>query len=104
MPDSPEWERWAAHATHVIFYFILLVGPFLGWASASAHKLPVSVFGIIALPDIAAPKARWALTAGDLHTWMMWTLLALIALHAAAALYHYFIRRDGVLQRMLPAR
>jgi cytochrome b561 len=35
---------------------------------------------------------------------MMWTLLALIALHAAAALYHYFIRRDGVLQRMLPAR
>jgi cytochrome b561 len=25
-----------------------------------------------------------------------------VGLHVAAALYHYFIRRDGVLQRMLP--
>jgi cytochrome b561 len=28
--------------------------------------------------------------------------LVLVGLHVAAALYHYFIRRDGVLQRMLP--
>jgi cytochrome b561 len=31
-------------------------------------------------------------------------MLPLIGLHVVAALYHYFIRRDGVLQRMLPAR
>jgi len=104
MPDSPAWERWTAQAVQLAFYFILLVGPFLGWASASAHKLPVNVFGIISLPDIAAPAARWALTAGDIHAYMMWVLLALIALHAAAALYHHLFRHDGVLQRMLPAR
>ncbi len=104
MPDSPAWERFTAGATHRLFYFILLVGPFLGWASASAHKLPVTVFGVATLPDIAKPKARWALTAGDIHRYMMWTLLALIGLHALAALYHYFFRHDGVLQRMLPAR
>jgi len=104
MPDSPVWERWAAQAVQLAFYFILLVGPFLGWASASAHKLHVNVFGIIPLPDIAAPKAPWALTAGDIHAFMMWVLLALIALHAGAALYHHFLRHDGVLQRMLPAR
>jgi cytochrome b561 len=103
MADSPAWERRTAHATHLAFYFILLVGPFLGWASASAHKLPVNVFGIVSLPDIATPKARWALTAGDVHTYMMWTLLAIIALHAAATLYHHFFRHDGVLQRMFPA-
>ncbi|HTN64943.1 MAG TPA: cytochrome b [Burkholderiaceae bacterium] len=103
MPDSPAWERWTAHATHVAFYLILLLGPFLGWASASAHKLPIKVFGIFSLPDIAVPKARWALTAGDIHAYLMWTLLALIALHAAAALYHHFFRHDGILQRMLPA-
>jgi len=104
MPDAPVWERWIAHATHLAFYFILLVGPFLGWASASAHQLPVNVFGIISLPDIASPKARWALTAGDIHAAMMWALLALIALHATAALYHHFFRHDGVLLRMLPGR
>jgi cytochrome b561 len=26
----------------------------------------------------------------------------LVGLHVLAALYHYFVRRDGVLQRMLP--
>jgi cytochrome b561 len=29
-------------------------------------------------------------------------MLTLVSLHVAAGLYHYFIRRDGVLQRMLP--
>ena len=102
IPDSAPWERWIAHATHEFFYAMLLIGPFLGWASASAHQLPVTVFGLFTLPDIAAPEARWALTAGDVHTYAMWTLLGLIGLHAAAALYHYFVRHDRVLQRMLP--
>jgi cytochrome b561 len=101
-PDSPTWERWTAQALHRLFYLLLLVAPFLGWASASAHNLPVTLFGLFKLPDIAAPKARWALTAGDVHKYAMWTLLGLIALHVAAALYHYFVRRDRVLQRMLP--
>lgn len=104
MPGSPAWERWIAVAMHRLFYFILLVGPFLGWASASAHRLRVNVFGIVSLPGIAAPRAPWALTAGDVHIYMMWALAVLIGLHAAAALYHYYVRHDGVLQRMLPAR
>jgi cytochrome b561 len=101
--SSPPWERLGAYTTQLAFYFILLVGPFLGWASASAHKLSVDVFGIIALPAIAAPRAHWALTAGDIHIYMMWTLAGLITLHVAAALYHHYLRHDGVLRRMLPA-
>lgn len=103
-PGLTDWERWSAYATHSLFYLILLIGPFLGWASASAHSLQVNVFGLIPLPNIAAPKAHWALTAGDIHALMMWVLLALIALHVAAALYHHFFRRDNVLKRMLPSR
>ena len=102
MPGSPSWERWAAHWMHIAIYVILLASPWLGWASASAHNLPVALFGL-PLPALAPPKAGWALEAGDVHTWSMWTLLALVALHALAALYHHFVRRDGVLRRMLPA-
>jgi cytochrome b561 len=102
--DAPEWERRVAKATHFVFYFVLLVGPFLGWASASSHRLPVTFFGFFTLPPLAAPRTRWANTAGDIHTVAMWTLLAIIALHAAAALYHHFVRHDGVLRRMLPGR
>lgn len=89
--------------THRLFYLILLVGPLLGWASASAHRLTVSLFGLVTLPSIAAPKASWALTAGDVHATAMWVLLALVSMHAAA-LYHHAIRHDGTLRRMLPAK
>jgi cytochrome b561 len=102
MAGSPQWERRSAMATHVLMYAILIVAPFLGWASASAHSVPVTLFGLFNLPDIAAPRARWALKAGDVHTVAMWTLLALVVLHVLAALYHHFVRNDGVLRRMLP--
>ena len=100
--DVPVWESSAARATHLAFYFMLLAGPLLGWASASAHRLPVTLFGLAQLPALAAPRARWALTAGDIHSVTMWILLGLAAFHAAVALYHHFIRRDTVLRRMLP--
>jgi len=102
MPGSPAWERQTAHWGHIAMYVLLILGPFLGWAAASARSLPVLMFGV-RLPDIAAPRARWGLLAGDVHAWLMWALLALVALHIFAALYHHFARRDGVLRRMLPA-
>jgi cytochrome b561 len=102
MPGSPSWERRTAHWGHLAMYVLLLLGPVLGWAAASARSLPIVMFGA-RLPDLAAPRARWGLLAGDVHMWLMWTLLALVTLHVLAGLYHYFARRDGVLQRMLPA-
>lgn len=102
--DAPPWERVLALASHLTFYFVLLVGPFLGWASASAHSVPVRLFGLVALPDLAPRKAAWALLAGDIHGYAMWTLLGLIAVHAGAALLHHFVRHDQVLRRMLPRR
>jgi hypothetical protein len=86
--QAPAWERFVAVLTHRLFYLILLVSPLLGWPSVSANGLTVSLFGLVTLPAIAAPKAHWALTAGDVHATAMWVLLALITMHAAAALYH----------------
>ena len=94
------WEQLLARATHVTFYALLLIAPWLGWASASAHRLPVTFFGWVALPELAAPRARWAHLAGDIHATSMWILLGLIALHVAAALYHHWIRGDETLRRM----
>lgn len=102
-PDDPSsLSRSLAAAVHRLFYVILLIGPFLGWAAASAHSVPVRLLGWIALPALAERKAPWALLAGDIHGWVMWTLLALIGLHAGAALYHHFVLHDNVLRRMLP--
>ena len=99
--DSPGWERIVALATHRVFYAILLVGPFLGWVAASADSVPVRLFGVLTLPALATRKAQWAMLAGDIHGYAMWTLLALIGIHAGAALYHHFVCHDNVLRRML---
>ena len=37
-----------------------------------------------------------------IHRWAGWLLIVLVLSHIGAALYHHFIRRDGVLRRMLP--
>jgi cytochrome b561 len=37
-----------------------------------------------------------------IHGKAAWLLIALVAVHAAAALRHHFILRDGILRRMLP--
>ena len=40
----------------------------------------------------------------EIHEFAAYALIAFSALHAAAALWHHFALKDGVLQRMLPAR
>ena len=64
--------------------------------------MPVVMFGL-ELPQIIGRRAPgWGWT-GDVHTLIaQYLMLGLVGLHVAAGLYHYFVRRDGVLQRMLP--
>jgi cytochrome b561 len=64
--DSPSRERTLALSTHRLFYTILLVGPFLGWVAASAHSVPVRIFGLVTLPALAPRKAEWGFVAGDM--------------------------------------
>jgi cytochrome b561 len=77
--------------------------PILGWINASWRGMPVTLFGLFGLPKLIGTRAPgWAWT-GDVHDLLAsYAILTLVGLHVAAALYHYFIRRDGVLQRMLP--
>jgi cytochrome b561 len=99
--DVPLWEQTVARVTHALLYVLLFVNPFLGWANASARDWDIVVFGKT-LPHLVVAQSAIGRLAGDVHVWLAWSLLALIGLHVAAALYHYFVRHDGVLQRMLP--
>jgi cytochrome b561 len=98
----PPWQVQSARVMHWLLYGLLVVLPILGWINASWRGFPVIMFGL-ELPKLVATRApgfRWT---GDVHGLLAtYLLLTLVGLHVAAALYHYFIRRDGVLQRMLP--
>jgi cytochrome b561 len=99
----PPWQRQSARLTHWLLYILLFVVPILGWLNASWRGMTVSFFGLFDLPKLIATRAAgWGWT-GDVHGLLAnYLLLVLVGLHVAAALYHHFVRRDRVLQRMLP--
>src|SRR5262249_36845742 len=101
--ELPAWEVRVAHVTHLLLYVLIIVMVLLGWAATGYRGWTVYLFGILPLPALAAKGDAWAHTAGDIHDVLVYVLAAFIILHMAAALYHYFVRRDRVLQRMLPA-
>jgi cytochrome b561 len=103
LPELPPWQGVTATVTHWTLYLLILVMTVLGWAAANSRGWPVTVFGA-PIPALAKNGDRWAHTAGDVHTFLVNVLLGLVILHVGAALYHHFILRDKVLNRILPGR
>jgi cytochrome b561 len=95
--------RAAAALTHIALYALLLSLPLLGWALSDALGKPVHLFGLV-LPSLVEPDPDLADTLQAWHLDAAWVLLALVALHVGAALWHHFVRRDRVLRDMLPTR
>lgn len=99
----PPWQTHSARVIHWLLYLLLLVVPILGWINASYRGMPITFFGLFPVPPLVATHAPgWDWT-GDIHIDVAeYGILVLAGLHIAAALYHYFVRHDRVLQRMLP--
>lgn len=103
-PDAgvPPWQTSSARIVHWLLYLLLLVIPILGWINADWRGMPVALFRL-EMPKLIATRAPGWQWTGDMHGLLSnYVLLALVGLHVVAALYHQFIRRDGVLRRMLP--
>jgi cytochrome b561 len=105
-PDLPQWERFAAVWNHRLFYILLIGLPIGGLIAVSGHaRGPTTpLLGGIALPVIPGISEQMGELAGAIHSALAWGLIALIALHAAAALKHQFIDRAPVSGRMPPFR
>lgn len=98
----PPWQVQSARVVHWLLYLLLFVVPILGWINASWRGFPVILFGVEFPKLIGTRVPGWGWT-GDLHGVLAnYVILTLVGLHVAAALYHYLIRGDRVLQRMLP--
>lgn len=103
LTGTPSWQRRIAGITHALLYALLLAMPISGWLFDSASGLrALRWFGWFEMPKLAAPDERLAELAGASHEWLFWTLLALVIVHAAAAVYHHVFQNDATLARMLP--
>jgi cytochrome b561 len=103
-PDEPTlewWQKAASHLLHWALYGLLLVVPLLGWIGVSFFP-SLTVFNLFDLPALTAPSEETAKRVLAVHGWLAIMLALLVCGHIGAALFHYFIRKDGVLRRMLP--
>ena len=112
LPASmPPAERRAATVSHGLLYAFLFALPLTGWAlvSVSIYNIPTVLYGIVPWPHLPVlstltDKAPVEAVMKRVHAYGAWALIALVFLHATAALRHHFIIRDEVLVRMLSSR
>ena len=105
-PELPQWERIAGTWNHRIFYILLIGLPLGGLTAVSgrARGATTPLLGGIPLPVIPGVSEEMGEAAGELHEALAWVLIALIVVHAAAALKHQFIDRNRAAGRMPPFR
>jgi cytochrome b561 len=107
-PPAPEqsplgsWGEWASKVVHYLIYVALIAVPIAGIVVqfARGHTLPI--FGLFEIASPWPADRAFAHDVKEVHEVLANGMLALIGIHAAAALVHHYIFRDRTLLRMLP--
>jgi cytochrome b561 len=99
--DIPAIQQFAAHATHWALYALLIAQAMVGWIATSAYRAPILVFWLFELPPIWREDKAFSEMMFTVHRTIGIAIALLLCAHIGAALYHHFIRKDGVLMRMV---
>lgn len=103
-PELPRWRRTVAVWNHRAFYFLLIVLPLTGLIAVSGmgHGSTTPLVGGLALPIIPGIAKETGEMSGDVHVVLVFTTIALLLLHAGAAIYQQFFEHDRAAGRMPP--
>jgi cytochrome b561 len=88
-----------AKASHGLLYLLLLALPASGLAMVLSAGRGVTLLGI---PPLFAPSKELSGLFHSIHETIFVVTLAIVAIHALAALWHHYIRHDPTLGRMVP--
>jgi len=99
--DTPALIRFAAHVSHLGLYGLLILLPILGFLATNAWGFPLKVFGLLPLPSPIGKDEALAKIFSTLHWCGALAGALLLAGHIGGVIYHTFIRKDGLLRRML---
>jgi cytochrome b561 len=98
------FEAALARGNHLVLYLIFILMPLAGYLNAAAAGHPVNFFGLVSIPPLLPENGRLSQVAIATHLVGQYPLYLFVGLHIAGALFHGAIRRDGVVERMLPLR
>ena len=104
LPATSGFMEVASEGVHYLLYGLLIAQVVLGVLWRWGKHDPLGFFALFVIPSpfdfVRATVNRF----GDLHGLVANIILIVAGLHAAAALFHYYIMKDNVLWRMLPLR
>ena len=100
-PAPPQWQQTAARLVHLMLYALMIGMPLAGWLLLSASGKPIPFLGL-ELPALIGTNKALAGQIKEIHELAGTFGYFLIGMHAAAALFHHYIKRDSTLLSMLP--
>ena len=99
--DVGEFSRRTSAAAHHLLYVLMALTPAVGIIAYVWHGRSFD-YGLFQLNfGVQSDRATFH-PAEEIHQLLAYALFALIGLHIIGALWHHFVRRDGVLLRILP--
>lgn len=103
-PELPRWERLAAVWNHRAFYFLLIVLPLTGLVAVSGHadKWFTPLIGGIPLPVVPGISKATGELSANVHVVLVFTTIALLVLHVAAALKQQFFDETRQVSGRMP--
>lgn len=102
--DLAPWQSGAARATHFLLYLLLFLMPLTGFLYTTLSGYPVPFLMVWELSQYVPVNKPLGELFKVAHLTLQWLLYATVILHVAGALQHHFVRKDGVLRRMLSSR
>lgn len=101
-PPMAAWMDTASRLAHVALYVLMVAVPVVGMVMSWSGGRPIGVFGLFTLPDLLPPNPDLRKGAEGVHEVLGNLMLILVGVHAAAAIFHQYVLKDRVLERMLP--
>ena len=100
----PRFEALGAKVALLAFYALMIVIPLQGLFLVWLHGRGASFFGLFTIPAPVAANKELHDAISRAHEFLANVIFFLFAVHALAALWHHYVKRDDVLRRMLPKR
>ena len=101
-PSVPKQQRRLAEFTHGFLYVLVALMGVTGYLRVVSGDFPVEILDAIGIPPLISGAPDLSRTLSVVHKVGAYLLVAVVAVHAAAAAHHALILRDGVFSRMWP--
>jgi cytochrome b561 len=98
------WMVVAASTVQAALYVLLFAVPLTAVIGAWLEGHPLTLLGSVRIPAPFGESHAVGATVAAVHTWLGDCIIWLAGVHAAAALFHHFVLKDGVLRSMLARR